>query len=285
MLFFPKFRMKTLVTHQSVDLDSVTACWLIKHFLPDWKDAELAFVPAGSTLDGIPPDSKPSIIHVDTGMGTFDHHQTSDFTSASKRVYEYLVGKNHIPSKFQKALEKLINIVNEIDHFGEVYYSEAASDRYDFLLSQIIEGLKAPLHDDKKITEMGLILLDAVFQILKNKVKAEKAIKEGFVFNSKWGKSLAIESKNEEAVKLALKSGFKFVVKKDPVRGNARIKTLPDKKLDLTPLYNQIKKYDKKGTWFLHVSKNMLLNSSSKNPHFIPTSLSLQKLIEIIKGI
>lgn len=277
--------MKTLVTHQSVDLDAVTACWLIKTFLPDWDDAELKYVPAGLTLDNIPPDSKPSIIHVDTGLGKFDHHQTDDYTSASKRVLEYLIKEGHIRAKYQKALEKLITIVNDSDHFGEVYYPEASSDRYDFLLSQIIEGLKAPLHDDKKITELGFILLDAVFQILKNKVKAEETIKKGFVFHSKWGKSLAIESKNEEALKLALKSGFKLVVKKDPDRGNARIKTLPDTKLDLTPLYNQIKKIDKKGTWFLHVSKNMLLNSSAKNPNFVPTSLTLQRLIEIIKKL
>lgn len=277
--------MKLIVTHQSVDLDAITACWLIKRFLPDWVESDLALVPAGSTLHDLPPDSKPSVIHVDTGMGKFDHHQTDDYTSASKRVFEYLVKENYIASKLQKALEKLITIVNDSDHFGEVYYPEAASDRYDFLLSQIIEGLKAPLHDDKKITEIGFILLDAVFQILKNKVNAEEAIKKGFVFHSKWGKSLAIESKNEEAVKLALKLGFRFVVKKDPDRGNVRIKTLPGKKLDLTPLYNQIKKYDKRGTWFFHVSKNMLLNSSSKNPNFIPTPLTLQKLIEIIKSL
>lgn len=285
MLFSPRFRMNTLVTHQSVDLDAITACWLIKKYVPDWNESELAFVPAGSTLENLPPDSKPAIIHVDTGLGKFDHHQTNDYTSASKLVFEYLVNKSHIPAKYQKALEKLIKVVNDSDHFGEVYYPEAASDRYDFLLSQIIEGLKAPLHDDKKITEMGFTLLDAIFQILKNKVNAEEAIKKGFVFHSKWGKSLAIESKNEEAVKLALKSGFKFVLKKDPDRGNARIKTLPDKKLDLTSLYEEIKKLDKNGTWFLHVSKNMLLNSSSKNPNFIPTSLTLQKLIEITKKL
>jgi len=277
--------MNILVTHQSVDIDAITACWLIKRFLPGWEEAELTFVPAGSTLDNIPPDEKPSVIHVDTGLGRFDHHQTNEYTSATKRVFDHLVKEGHLQSKLQTPLHKLVTIVNESDHFGEVYYPEAASDRYDFLLSQIIEGLKAPLHDDKKITEVGCILLDAVLQILKNKVRAEEAIKAGFVFHSHWGKSLALESKNEEAIKLALKSGFKLVVKKDPDRGNARIKTLPDKALDLTPLHKEIKKHDKKGTWFLHVSKNMLLNSSSKNPHFVPTSLSLQKLIEIIKKL
>jgi hypothetical protein len=277
--------MKCIVTHQSVDIDSITSCWLIKRFLPGWDDTELKFVPAGSTLDNKPVDSIPSVIHVDTGFGKFDHHQTDLYTSASKLVYGFLVQKEHISRKFQKPLEKLITIVNESDHFGEVFYPDASSDRFDFLLSQIIEGLKGPVGDDRKITEMVCILLDAIFQIFKNKVKAEEAIIKGFIFQSTWGRSLAMESKNEEAVKLALKQGFQLVIKKDPDRGNARIKTRPEKKLDLTPLHDEIKKYDTKGTWFLHVSKHMLLNSSSKNPNFIPTSLSLQRLIEITRGI
>ncbi len=277
--------MNLIVTHQSVDLDSITSCWLIKRFLPDWKDALLAFVPAGSTLHNEPADSNPSVIHVDTGLGKFDHHQSDEYTSAAKLVYEYLVREGHIAPKLQKPLEKLVSVVNESDHFAEVFYPDASSDRYDFLLSQIIEGLKGPISDDKKITELGYILLDGLLQLFKNKVKAEQAIKEGFVFRSQWGKSLAMKSKNEEAVKLALKQGFHLVIKKDPDRGNARIKTRPEKTLNLTPLYNRIKKIDKRGTWFLHVSKNMLLNSSSKNPHFVPTQLSLTKLIEITKGI
>lgn len=277
--------MKTLVTHQSVDIDSITSCWLIKRFLPGWSEAELLFVPAGSTLDKKPPDSNPLIIHVDTGFGKFDHHQTDEYTSASKLVYEYLANLGRISTKLQKPLKKLVLVVNESDHFAEVFYPDASSDRYDFLLSQIVEGLKSAIGDDKKIIEIGFTLLDSVLQILKNKVNAEEAIKSGFVFQSKWGKSIAMKSKNEEAVKLALKQGFNLVIKKDPDRGNARIKTRPEKKLDLTPLRDEIKKYDKKGTWFLHVSKNMLLNSSSKNPNFIPTTLSLQRLIEITKNI
>lgn len=277
--------MRIIVTHFSVDLDAITACWLIKYFLPDWKEAGIKFVPAGKTLNNEPVDSNSLIIHVDTGLGKFDHHQINDYTSASKRVYEYLNREEHIASKFLKPLEKLVEVVNELDHFGEVYYPEAVSDRYDFLLSQIIEGLKGVLKEDIKIVETGFILLNSVFQILKNKVKAEEAIKQGFIFRSKWGKSIALETPNEEATKLALKMGYDLVVKKEPQKGHVRIKTLPEKKLDLTPVYQKILEIDKKGTWFLHVSKNMLLNSSSKNPHFIPTSLSLKKLIEIIKKI
>ncbi|MFN4213066.1 MAG: hypothetical protein ACK4FL_03865, partial [Microgenomates group bacterium] len=145
--------------------------------------------------------------------------------------------------------------------------------------------LKSTVNDDQKLIEIVFTLLDGVLQIFKNKIKAEEELKQAFVFNSRWGKSVAIESKNEETIKLALKTGFKLTIRKDPEKGFVRIKTLPEKKLDLTPLYQKIKTIDKKGTWFFHSSKNMLLNSSSKNPNFIPTPLSLPQLIKLIKSL
>ena len=45
---------------------------------PGWDKAEVKFVPAGKTLNSNPPDVDPEIIHVDTGLGKFDHHTTGD---------------------------------------------------------------------------------------------------------------------------------------------------------------------------------------------------------------
>src|SRR5687768_6706303 len=101
--------MKTLVTHMSPDLDALMSSWLILRFLPKWGEAELAFVPAGKTLNNMPPDSDPAIIHVDTGMGKFDHHQNGDYTCASKKVFEYLIEENLIPVKLQPSLERMTN--------------------------------------------------------------------------------------------------------------------------------------------------------------------------------
>lgn len=276
--------MKTIVTHLSPDLDASTACWLVLRFLPGFQNAQVVFVPAGSTLHNLPPDSNPEIIHVDTGLGNFDHHQIDTYTSATKLVYEYLIKKNYLQQKVIKPLERLVEFVNSIDHFAEAYYPDSTSDKYEFCLSQIIEGLKNTL-DNSQTVQLTSTLLDAVLQLLKNKVRAEQEINKGFDFQSKFGKCLAVESRNEEVVKLGLKMKYVLVVRKDPVKGNVRIKTLPDKKYDLTPLYKKIVDKDKKGTWFLHISKNMLLNSSSKNPHFIPTFLTLKKIIEIIRSI
>ncbi len=277
--------MPKIVTHCSVDLDAITSSWLIKRYLPGWEQAEIVFVAAGSTLDNRQPDIDPHVIHVDTGLGKFDHHQKNDYSSATKKTYDYLKDEAYIPQHLQEPLEHMVAVVTDIDHFAEVYFPDAGNDRYDFLLSQIIDGLRSPLKEDTKICETVFILLDAILQVFRNKVKAEKAIEKAFVFKTKWGKTIALECQTDEATKLALKQGYRLVIKRSPEQGSVRIKTLPDQSLDLTPLYDEIRKKDKKGTWFLHISKNMLLNGSSKNPHLIPTGLSLKKLIEIIKGI
>jgi hypothetical protein len=274
---------KTIVTHISPDLDAITSSWLIKRYLPGWDQAEHAFVGAGSTLNGMKPDEDPHIIHVDTGMGKFDHHQTDAYTSATQIVYKYLVQENHIATKLQPALERLVDFVNDIDHFAEARFPEPTADRYEFLLSSIIDGMKPIIPDNTKQMEHIFPLLDAVLQNFRNKVRAEEDIKQGFIQQTGWGKALVMETKNEEAVKVALKMGYVLVMRKDPERGFVRIKTFPDKKYDLTSIYEQVIKLDTKATWFLHASKNMLLNGSSKNPNTIPSTLTTQQLIEIIK--
>jgi hypothetical protein len=42
---------------------------------------------------------------------------------------------------------------------------------------------------------------------------------------------------------------------------------------------------DPQATWFLHVSKKMLLNGSPKNPKMKPTKLPLNDIIEVLKTI
>lgn len=277
--------MRTIVTHLSVDLDAITAIWLIKKYLTGWQNVDFSFVAAGSTLDNKPPDDNPEVIHVDTGFGEFDHHQTPLNTSAAKLVFEHLCEKKMIPAKDQSALERIVQYVNETDHFAEVFYPSAAEDRYDLCLHQLVFGLRANSGDDAGTIRMTLPLLEAALILFKNKISAESEIKKGYEFITNWGKSLVIETSNQESIKLALKNGYALVATKDPKKGSIRIKTLPQKKYDLSEIYKKIKEVDNKGTWFLHVSGNMLLNASSKNPNFIPSVLSSKKLIEILSKI
>ena len=277
--------MKTIVTHLSPDLDAIASVWLIKKYLPDWNDAQVKFVPSGTTLDNQLADSDKNVIHVDTGLGKFDHHQTNDYTSATKLVYKYLIGRDYIEEKEIKPLEKIIEYVNSTDHFAEVFYSDPEADRYDFMIRQLVDGLKVINRDEAKLMEIIFLLLESALIVFKNKVNAEEEINQGFVFKSYLGRSLALESKNEEAVKLALKKGFTLVIRRHPEVGFTRIKTIPEKKYSLRPIYEKILEVDKKGSWFFHISGHMLLNGSSGNPKLIPTTLSINKIIEIVKAI
>lgn len=277
--------MKIIVTHLSPDLDALTGCWLIKRFWPGWKQAEIKFVPAGSTYKNQPVDSSSDLIHVDTGLGQFDHHQTNDFTCSAKLILDYLNKKHHLNDLNITALNRLINYVNEIDHFYQVSFPDPLSDRYDFCLHQILESLKSIARDERELEKVAFMLLDSSLLILKTKINAEKELKKGFVFQSKWGRTIILESKNHEVLNLALKMQFHLVVKKDPEKGHVRIKSMPGQKYDLTPIWEEIKKHDHVGTWFLHISKNMLLNGSAKNTHFTPSPLTPKRLIEIIKDI
>jgi len=273
------------VTHTWPDLDAIASTWLIKKYLPGWKNAELHFVPAGKTLKNKPPDQDPNIIHTDTGRGKFDHHQISEKTSAAKRVFQYLSEKKHIPANQRKPLQRLVEIITIIDNFGEVNFPDPTSDVYDLSLHQLIEGLKIKYNSDLETTLTGYDLLEASLNILRKKVLAEKEIKKGLIFNCSQGKALALISSNEESAKLALKSGFQLVVRKDKNREFLKIKAHPNSNIDLTSTYQLLKKIDPKALWFLHQSKKILLNGSAKNPDFVPTKLSLQKIIEVLKKI
>jgi hypothetical protein len=96
---------------------------------------------------------------------------------------------------------------------------------------------------------------------------------------------LALLDANEEAVKLALKRDFRLVIRKDSKKGFVRIKSKPLKEINLQPVYVKLKKIDPKASWYLHPSKNILLNGSAKNPSLKPSSLSLTQIIAIIKEI
>lgn len=277
--------MKIIVTHLAPDFDAITACWLIKNFMPGWKNVEIITVPAGKTYQNKTVDSNRDIIHVDTGLGKYDHHQTNSNTCAARLVFESLEKNYSLSSKSIPVLSRLTTYVNEVDHFQDAFYPDAKADRYEFSLAPLIEGLHKTIKNEQMVMEIGFKLLDSALIVLKNKISAELEIKSGYIFNSIYGKSIVMETGNSDALKLAQKSGFSFTAIKDPRKGNIRIKTLPLAKYDLKSLYEKIIKADKKATWYLHVSRHMLLNGSSKNPDFIPSSLTSAQLIAIIKKV
>ncbi len=273
--------MKTIVTHIGPDLDAITAIWLVKKFFPGWEEASIAFVPAGKTLSGAPPDDNPDVIHVDTGFGQYDHHQSDADTCAAQLVYQ-TIKKTKADDP---AMTRMLAVVNEVDHFREVFFPNPTADFWDFSLVSQIDGWRLLYPDNPiKIVALGMEALDGIYKTFQNKIWAEKEMKEkGSEFETRWGKGFGIETTNDEVVHLAQKMGFAIALRKDPKKGYVRIKSLPKDDIDLTPVYYTLKEQDPAATWFLHASRHMILNGSTKNPDMKPTTLRLEQIIDVLK--
>lgn len=306
--------MKIIVTHNSPDWDAIASIWLIKSFLPNWEDAEVRFVPAGDRFrnqykidSAIEKLTGDEIIHVDTGLGVLDHHQTEDENiSAASLTYDFVKQQRkkenqEINKEKEEALDRIVKIIVDTDHFKEVSWENPTADYHEFSFLGILEGLKLEKPgNDIHYVDFGLQYLDAVLHNFENRVWAEKEIEEkGEKFQTKWGKGIALETINDSVLKLAQKMGYDVVVRRDPRKGYIRIKARPfktenlepgtknkkGKDIDLTPVYEKLKKMDPGATWFLHISKKMLLNGTTKNPAMRPTKLGLDDIIRVLETI
>ena len=277
---------KTLVTHIFPDLDAITSLWLFDRYDDDFAKANFEFVPAGGTFEGKSVDSDPDIVHVDTGLGRFDHHHTNERTCAAKLVFEYLLDSKKIKSKDIPALERLTELVIQIDQFEDFFWPEAANDRFDLGLNSLLDYLKlSGSLNDKELVFQGFSLLDALLAGLKFKVKAEQEIKDGIEFTSTFGRTLAVETRVSAVNKLAQKLGFALVVRKEPGTGFVSLKSQPKPELDLSPAFTALKLADPKADWYFHPSKHIILNGSRHNRSVKASRLSLQEVIEVIKKL
>jgi hypothetical protein len=283
---------KLIVTHHAPDLDAIGSIWLLKTFdSQHYGDAKLAFVNPGETISEAEVKkleiSPIEVVHVDTGLGKFDHHQPErghDHSSATSLVYEHLC-QLHPDLEDEKALELLVDFVTGVDHFDEIFWPESNHYRYNFMLHQIIRGLEfVELHDDDSQVHFGFTCLEGVFSALKQQVKAEEILKtKAQYFQIKIGKCMAVETRNDDTLKLAQKQGSNLVIRKDPSQGHIRIKTRPDVDFDLKPLHDEIVSIDQTGTWYYHPSGKMLINGSRKSNHQKPSPLSLEQVIKLVK--
>ncbi|MCL5438991.1 MAG: hypothetical protein M1268_03305 [Patescibacteria group bacterium] len=298
--------MKIIATHTSPDLDAICSVWLIKKFLPMWDTAQVKYVQAGEKLkntnsnEPIEKIGADEIIHVDTGLGILDHHQIKDQNiCAASLVWEFIktqspefIGEisERIKDKIV-AIDRVIKIVIEIDHFREVFWKDAVADYQEFTFSEILEGLKLAKPDqDEYYLDFGIKALDAILSNFENRIWAEKEIARGKEFETSFGKAIGFETLNDSVIKLAQRMGYVLVIRKDSRKGYVRIKAMPSKEahekgIDLTLAYEKLKKMDPEATWYLHVSGKMLLNGTTKNPNMKPTKLGLDDIIEVLKEL
>lgn len=299
--------MKLIVTHASPDWDAITSVWLLKRFLPGWDQAKVEFVPAGERLKGsgllrevVEKIDEREVIHVDTGLGPLDHHQIQDRdVSAASRTWEYVKNQNadlhdqlseRVKDKMT-AIDRMVKIVVDTDHFKEIFWKDPLAHYHDFSVLSVLDGLKfARPNQDEYYVTFGMDCLDYLLHYFENRIWAEREIaQDGHKFQTSIGRGIAFETLNDTVLKLAQKMGYDVVVRKDPRKGYVRIKARPCEdekcKIDLTSAYEKLKKLDPDATWFLHVSRHMLLNGTPKNPKMRPTKLSLDEIVEVLKSL
>lgn len=301
--------MKIIITHASPDWDAITSVWLIKRFLPGWEDAKVEFVPAGEKLCGaryankrlrgnlasgsshphqvIEVINSDEAIHVDTGLGPLDHHETADESvSAASRTFDFV--KKNIAGEKRLAVERIVRVVVDIDHFKEVFWENPTADYHEFSLLGVLEGLKLKKpNDDSSYIAFGMDCLDGLLHDFENRIWAEREIAKGMKFQTKRGQGIGFETVNDMVLPLAQKMGYAIVVRKDPRKGYVRVKARPSpnkqQSIDLTSAYEKLRKMDPRASWFLHVSKKMLLNGTVKNPKMRATKLSLGEIIKVLE--
>ncbi|NCN83076.1 MAG: hypothetical protein GW947_03855 [Candidatus Pacebacteria bacterium] len=287
-------KRKTIVIHHAPDLDAIGGVWLFTRFAPqDYSDAKVLFVNPGETLtpteiakEQLDPQD---IIHVDTGLGQFDHHtveKSSRTICATSLVFEHLISK-HLEIAQDPALRSLVAFITEIDHFGEIYWPEAENTRYAFMIHELIRGQElADQQSDERQMMFGLQCLDNAYNVLVQQHKASEILEsEGQTFAIAAGKCLAISSKNDDVIKLAQKKGYTLVIRKDPAIGTVRIKARPDSSITLDKLHEAIIAQDTVGSWYYHPSGKMLINGSRKNTTQKPTPLSLESIVSLTKKL
>ena len=284
---------RLIVTHHAPE-DAIGSVWLLKKFdTQHYGDARIAFVNPGSRI----LESKveeleidlDDVTHVDTGLGEFDHHQperASDQICASSLVHEHVI-RVHPELEEDQALHVLVKFITEIDHFGEIFWPDAGSYRYGFMIHELIRGneFNDP-HDDDSQLYFGMQCLDYAYATLTQQIKANEIINaKGIPFEIPQGKCLALETRNDDTIKCAQKQGYILVIKKDPKLGNIRIKARPDADINLQALADKITSVDTVGDWFSHASGKMLLNGSIKNKSQKASPLSLQAVMNFTKEV
>lgn len=262
---------KIIVGHLAPDLDCLAAIWMLIRF-GGATEAELCFVPAGSTLADAPADADPTIVHVDTGGGMFDHHHSLDPNLSAAE----LVRRALRPG--DAALSRLVDQVTRIDH------AEAHAGRMPifFNINDLITGYNA-LYPNRPhhVAQAMLPNFDAWYEHEVRQIRLERAFDRRLEFPTQWGLGIAMQSDDGASSKLAYNHGAVLYAYRDR-RGYMGVAAQRRSTVDLEPVYLNLKQVDADADWYLHPNHRLLLCGTPKAPPRHPSMLSLEQLVEVL---
>lgn len=283
--------MKKIITHLSPHLDEIVAIWLVKTFDPEWKEAAVdykAMNPRGGDVDLEAVDKDPDIIYLGIGHSKYDEHRLNKeeaaHTTAATLVWDDLKARGLAPQDEirVRAIEKLLEFIVAEDT-GALKSEEHWLA--DFSIEALWAGFSQANHGDSdKKLEYGIPLVSYMLTYLGNIATAEKELKEkGREFESIWGPAVAIESNSGTVGLVAYRLGKVLLIGINPKLGYRRLTGKTGSSVDLTPIYETLKKIDPEAEWYLHQGKRMLLSGSHSAPNVKISKLSLQQMIDLVK--
>lgn len=234
-------------------------------------DASLSFVPSGQTLDGGVVDADPRIVHVDTGLGRFDHHAAADHSLSATELVRRAVAPD------EPVLERIAHSVTLLDH--ALASGGTAPDICD-----LIEGYNALYPQAPEAVALAMVAnFDAWYAHEAKQVRLEDAFAQRIEFETPWGLGIAMESDDGGSSRLAFGNGAVLYAYRDG-KGNMGIAAKSRAPVNLTPVMRELKRIDAKADWFLHPSKRLLLCGTPKAPPRVPSSLSIEDLVGVLRG-
>ncbi len=264
----------TIVGHLAPDLDCLVAIWMLVRF-GGAGDATFMFVPAGQTLHNQPPDSDPSVVHVDTGGGRFDHHQDdpsqrSLLLSASELVRQ-AVAPHDAP--LQRLVDQVTRLDNAVCHDKQPIF---------FNINDLIAGYNAlfPNHPHH-VAQAMLSNFDAWYEHEARELRLEQAFAQRLEFATPWGLGIAMQSDDGASSRLAYRHGAVLYVYRNG-RGYMGIAAQSRSHVDLETVYTDLQRVDPGADWYLHPNHRMLLCGTPKAPPRQKSRLSLEELVAVI---
>ncbi len=259
-----------IVGHLHPDLDCLAAIWILRRW-GGLEHARLQFVPAGETLDGAPVDRDPSVVHVDTGGGRFDHHRSNDLGLSAAELVRRAVVPDDI------ALSRLIHRITQIDHalidVSTIFNVNDLIAGYHLLNPEAPEAVVAVMSTN----------FDAWYAHEARQLRFEKAFARRIEFDTPWGLGIAMESDDGGSSRLAFGHGAVLYVYRDG-QGRTGIAARARSHVDLSQVYQDLRRLDPGADWYLHPSKRLLLCGSAKSPPRVPSKLTLDEIIGVVRG-
>ncbi len=273
-----KKRVRQLVTHARPHLDDVAAVWLLKKFHPDYAGAGVDFLtrPANGQF-AIPPHA----VAVGIGRGQFDEHKGDLNDCATSLVWRWLPHQPtvEIDRVTRAALDRLVGWVLKED-LGQLN----SIDWREWSVSTVFANYDEVVgDDDHQLYDFGVKLLESLLVAFRDQVELDDDWAKRIEFNSRWGKAIALESQVYGSSGRAYRAGAVLVCEIDRLKGYRQFRAEATSEVDLSDVYELVKNKEPKASWFLHHSKRLLLCGSSSAADFVPSKLTLQQMIDLVK--